>query len=157
MFPVAAAIVLAFTSALESRLEAELARFPARNVTNQWVEFASEHFHWVSAQFRQARDENAAHYANWLFDAIQSQTPWELLQQAQNRALPIASRRASLDNLRGVIGSQDFINGEMPPAVPLSRFKEGKPPAWFISFVKPVRGDNKQADSTRLGIMLLRF
>jgi hypothetical protein len=129
MCPVAASAVLAFTMAFEARLEAELARFPPPEVTNAWVEFSHNHLRWISAYASQSHDRmGQVYYSDWLMDAVQSRIPWTLLQKVQNRALGIKSRNSSFINLRGFLGDEAFIQGLMPSAVPLWRFREGKPP-----------------------------
>jgi hypothetical protein len=129
MCPIAASVSLVITMmAMEARLEAELGRFPPPEVTNQWVEFGSKHLHWVSAQESQAQGKDQEHYLNWLMEAVRSQIPWALLQSAQNQTLGIICRNSSFISLRDALGDKAFIQGLMPPAVPLSRFREGKPP-----------------------------
>jgi hypothetical protein len=129
MCTVAASVVLVFSMAFEARLEAELARFPAREVTNAWIEFNHHHLRWISACLTQSQDRiSEVYYSDWLMEAVQSQIPWTLLQNAQDRTLGIKSRNSSLIKLHRALGDEDFIQGIMPPAVPLSRFREGKPP-----------------------------
>jgi hypothetical protein len=129
MCPVAASVSLAMTMmAMEVRLEAELGRFPPRKVTDSWVEFTDNHIRWISAYAMQSRDKDEVYCFNWLMEAVRSQIPWSLLQDAQNRTLGIISRNSSFIKLRAALGHDAFIQGLMPPAVPLSRFREGKPP-----------------------------
>jgi hypothetical protein len=141
MCPVAAAIVLAFTSVMEeAKLEAQLARFPPRKVTDAWVEFNDNHFMTMYRIQSECPDEGTF---DWVGDIVGQGTPWTLLQQAQNRRKPIASRMNSFDKFKIEIGRAAFIQGKMPLAVPLSRFREGKPPARLLSCVQLLQGVEK--------------
>jgi hypothetical protein len=120
------AISIAFNWATQAAvLEAQLARFPPPDVTNAWLEFNQKHFEAMLAVHNQATKKIESLF--WLNDIEKHREPWERLQRAQDRTQPLASRRYNYLSL-SVIGKEDFIQGHMPPAVPLDRFVCGKPP-----------------------------
>jgi hypothetical protein len=125
----ALAVLAALTLVMEeAKLEAQLARFPPPQVTNAWVEFSWNHESAMTEASKQCPKETRLKYFLWLHEIEQRRKPWILLQQAQDRARPIASRRYRFNSIGTEIGSAAFIQGQMPPAVPLSRFREGPPP-----------------------------
>ena len=122
------AVLAALTMAMEADLEAQLGRFPPRDVTDAWVEFNWNHLGWLKAYYKQSWGEARLDYLRWWIDVIERRRPWKLLQDAQNRASSISSRKVSLYKLSDALGAVAFFKGQMPLAVPLSRFHEGKPP-----------------------------
>src|SRR5258708_40262301 len=105
MYPVAASVLLAITMVMEAKLDAELGRFPPREVTNAWLDFSNKHLDWIeNGNFGHALGKDEEYYLNWLMEAIQSKTTWGLLQNAQNRTLGITFRNCSFIELRDALG-----------------------------------------------------
>jgi hypothetical protein len=144
-FAVLAALTLVME---EAKLEAQLARFPPPQVTNAWVEFSWNHEGAITEASKQCPKEMRLKYFLWLHDIEQRRKPWILLQQAQNRVNPIASRRYRFNSLQKEIGTAAFIQGQMPPSVPLSRFLEGSPPLRIVP---------AESQGNETGIVFIRF
>jgi len=136
----ALAVLAALTMVMEeAKLEAELARFPQRQVTDSWLEFSWNHLHWIKVYAFETHGASRLDYLEWYNDCHERRMPWKFLQAAQNRLASISSRRNSLYRLSEALGSVGYISGHMPTPVPLSRFYNGGPPAWLIipSIEKP--------------------
>jgi hypothetical protein len=135
MYPVAAAITMAFTLLDPTEVEQarlislELARFPPAQVTEAYLELNSKHLDWLDLQIEFLATERLIQWRKecWKFEAC-----WCNLALAQDTERSLTRRRGRLEWLKRKLGEVAFSQGHMPPPVPLWRFAEGAPPPWIL-------------------------
>lgn len=64
---------------------------------------------------------------NWEREALTLYRAWDLLDDSRHGGYPPWRQRVALGRLREAIGAEAFDRGEMPPAVPVWRFREMRP------------------------------
>jgi hypothetical protein len=118
-------------------------------VTDAWVDFNTDHYYALLRVQTQSDKEMRLKYKTWIFDLARCRQPWLKLQAAQNRTKTIESRRESFAVLETYLGRAAFTQGQMPLAVPLWRFREGRPseeiklsksPGSFLLFLQKLPG-----------------
>ena len=124
---VASFIALAFCSASEMRLQAELARFPSFNMAMDMKAFSREHGLWLQSRACFEIDPNEL--SDWQRENKACYDVWFDLAWCHVGGLSSLNRRwGRLMELKEKLGFRAYYEGRMPPPAPIWRFREGPPP-----------------------------
>lgn len=97
---------------------AEAERFPERTVVNDFLAFnRSYRLHILTGLGTQAEGE-ALREIDQLYDI------WDTVRDARCEYYYVTVRRQALLRLRDLVGAEAFATGQLPPYVPLWRFRE---------------------------------
>jgi hypothetical protein len=116
-------MIMAFTVAGATQLEAELSSFPPPCVVDSWVAYGKTRREWLRVQGQLKANPNAA--IEICQEDHRHYIPWVYLQKAQ-RADSLAVRINSLRTLKSILKNLDTPTGQMPP--PLSDKQIEGPP-----------------------------
>lgn len=98
----------------------DLDRFPSEAVASRHVAFSMSHIEWVEMQGQlNPRDD----WTPWLWEAKMLHGAWEDLWWAADESVTDEIRLSRLSRLRDRLGLRAYFRGEMPPCVPLWRFR----------------------------------
>jgi hypothetical protein len=132
MFPVAAAVALAFTFALDPMeaeevrlLNLQLARFPPKKMTEACLDLNSKQLDWLELVQTYLPSEQVN---QWYEECSKCEDCWRHLYSAQDVNESLSLRFHALEELKKELGRVAFFQGQMPPPVPIWRFKDGPPP-----------------------------
>jgi hypothetical protein len=124
---VASIIALAFCSASEMRLNAELARFPSFNMAMDMKSFSYAHAMWLATRANWEITPNEL--SDWMNENHSCHDAWSTLTFCHVGGLiSLKKRWETLKALKEILGDRAYYEGRMPPPAPIRRFREGPPP-----------------------------
>ena len=108
--------LLAFVFGSDIRAH-DLMMFPNKQCANESLDFAVKHCEWLAQQRQFIGEDRQA----WREDAAWCKRAWDLLDSA-HRSWD-GSKVDNLRRMRDHIGHEAYYRGEMPPPVPVWRFR----------------------------------
>lgn len=105
-------------------------RFPPAWAVESARDFNGRHRVWLAAELEYELDpRRRSILRNWEREALALYRVWDLLDDARHGGYPAWRQRVALGRLREAIGDEAFGDeafdaGEMPPVVPVWRFRE---------------------------------
>jgi hypothetical protein len=114
-----ASIALAVSLATIDPLAGELARFPSPEIAIKEMEFNQKHNTWLETNVEWLM---YCDYDNWLKENDTLRDCWWFLIVAQGKDLELEKREEALMHLERLLGTTNFLMGNMPPPCPIWRF-----------------------------------
>lgn len=100
-------------------------RFPPAWAVQSARDFNGRHRAWLAAELEYEVDpRRRSILCNWEREALYLYRVWDLLDDARHGGYPAWRQRVALGRLREAIGDEAYNRGEMPPVVPVWRFRE---------------------------------
>ena len=138
----AAAVALAFVLSFDpvnadeaDQLAATLARFPSMSTAKEYSALNDQHYDWVVLLLSCCPASKACE--DWREECARCGECWRCLGKAHDPTLGIKKRQIAAKRLQIYLDDEDFLQGRMPPPVPVWRFREGPPPLGTLPIPEP--------------------